>query len=102
MIDHAVERLKERAGIPKRAAARHLGRVITEGMPTGAAVGQVRDYLDRRELRGRPAILGPGDLIYILTPERDDVITVLGVPSEIRKAARAQLARWRKGIMAAE
>lgn len=91
---HAVERIKERGGIPKRAAETVLAQV-ERFMPQDAVAGRFRRFLDRQTiLHHSVGYVGPNDLIYMV---RGGVIaTVIEVPLEHRKQARIQLAKWKE------
>lgn len=100
MTRHATGRLKERIGIPKRAAKAHLAD-LTQMMPQAEAGGRFRRYLDRMGIQhGSSFCMGPNDEIYAL--KGNAVTTVMVVPVEHRKQYRNQFAKWKASRNAPE
>lgn len=94
MTRHATNRLKERGGIPKRAAEATLADV-TAMMPQSETGGRFRRYLDHQSILNKSHdYIGNNDLIYIVRGE--SVVTVLTTPQAHRKQARIQLEKWKK------
>lgn len=95
MTQHALTRLKERGGIPKRAARRELERAREKAMPVAALHGRARAYYDGLMMQcGRRIVLADNDLALVVAAD-DNVVTVLIVPSEHRAQVRKQMARWK-------
>lgn len=71
---HAAIRLKERVGIPKRAAERHIERVLAEGTPLADCPPPLRNYQDSIEPPATRGIAYQGH-VYFFAPN-DILITV--------------------------
>lgn len=92
---HGRKRGKERLGLPARAIARLLPKVLKDGTPRSAYVGRVRKYLDGlvndpfyREARVRPIeVKVYGEHVFLFGTD-DALITVLHVPVALRSALR--------------
>lgn len=91
VTNHAEDRLRERAGFNRKAAARMAQRALSRGLKHRDAVGRLRSYLDGLFLAHGTAnnMRVYGEFVYLF--KADTLITVLSLPRELRASARAAL-----------
>lgn len=95
---HGKKRVKERLGIPHRAANRSFEHVIAKGKKRFEFTGNVRRYLEMLALKGKrygtnaePIVFG--DYIFLVAEEGNGpfLVTTVPMPKKFRKR------KFRKG-----
>lgn len=85
---HGERRVRKRTGVPKRSAARAVGRAVLHGTPREAVSGGLRRYLDilyrRSASQGKDAdIIVYGNNIYLFCNKA--LITTWPLPERYRR-----------------
>lgn len=88
VTDHAVDRIRKRLGIPRRAALRTAERAFHHGVPHTRFSGPLRDYLDHKVEAPHPANSARvyGEFLYMF--EGAVLRTVWDLPVFFRNALR--------------
>ena len=88
LTNHGKKRIKERAGIPKKAAQASIERALSEGLDRKDLSGSLRRYVDwiyhQNEFDGK-TIKIYGNMIYIF--DRMVLITTFVLPTKYIKTA---------------
>lgn len=87
ITDHAENRFKERAGLPKRVVAKSAAAALERGVAQGEATGALRRYMDALYLRygvANNVRIYCGN-VYIFCGET--LITIFALPQNLRKIA---------------
>lgn len=93
--DHAIERIRKRLGINKKAAAREAQRAL-KGAPIDHFSGRFRRHLDHiRKLHGDGADYRV-TASAIFAFQYGNLATVFQVPQAHRKSARIQVDKWKE------
>ena len=91
---HSKKRIKERVGIPKKAAERNAANALENGLKHTECAGRLKRYFDFLFLsyqKGGKARIH-NNHVYIFTIQ-DTLITVLPLPKEHRDVANKLLAK---------
>lgn len=86
---HALRRMKERCGLPKKACGRLATTALNLGIPHGSLRGRLRKHVDYLVLShaGRTSeIRVYGEFVYLFAGTT--LITVLPLPNAHKKAVR--------------
>lgn len=88
ITDHAIDRIRKRLGIPRRAALRTAERAFRQGVPHTRFSGPLRDYLDHKVEAPHPANSARvyGEFLYMF--EGSTLRTVWDLPVFFRAALR--------------
>lgn len=81
---HATKRIRERLGLPKKAAQSEAERAFEKGLRIDELCGRLRRFLDRKHLilrDGADYRITPA-AIYVI--KNDVLVTVMPVPEELR------------------
>ncbi|MCC2253577.1 hypothetical protein LKD70_03850 [Ruminococcus sp. CLA-AA-H200] len=82
---HGKKRLKQRAGLHKKAAARIVDRAYTEGICRENTKGRLRKWMDGIWRYNKNAIpLLYGEKCYIFSKEQR-LITIINIPADLTK-----------------
>lgn len=86
ITDHALQRLRKRVGIPKKAAYRHVQKVLEKGVPLDAhSNGQFRRWA-KEALEYYPdcIYIEYNDFVYVFSGNEEDfrLVTVLYPPND--------------------
>ena len=89
--DHAVERVKKRLGLNKKALERHIVKVVSDGVRFDELKGKLKQYATSLYYRKNiyPEIIVYNRFIYLFDDE-NVLITICYVPSELIKSADQQ------------
>ena len=93
VTSHAKDRIKQRCGLPKRAAIRNAEKALQQGISHADTTGRFKKYFDYLYLSHGNAnnIRVLGDKVYIFCGE--SLITVLSLPNQHRSVASKLLKR---------
>ena len=94
VTDHARERIKERVGLPKKAAERNARKALDNGIGQSECTGRLKKYAEHLFLSHRRGgkMRFYGNHIYIFTT-MDKLVTVLPLPNEYKPAVNKLLKR---------
>ena len=83
VTDHAMKRLKERLGLPKKACQRHVERAFEEGIKHSEVTGRVKKYFDKLffEHKASKNMRIYGTILYIF--RNKTLIIVIPLPRNI-------------------
>ena len=90
---HAIKRLRQRMGLPKRAVMRVLKKAFAEGHDSSEYKGMFGLFLDKIKANAGPAtkVLVHQDFLYIIYQSegrRDRILTAYHIPPEFRAMTR--------------
>jgi hypothetical protein len=80
---HAVKRIRERLGLPKKAAEREVERAL-DGIDSTECSGQLRRYLDRMSIERNAYYKVTPSGIFTFSKSDGVLVTVLPVPEHLR------------------
>ncbi len=87
---HAASRMEERSGIQKTQADKMAKRALEHGIEYEYTMGELKRWIDNRNLEKGNFARYYGDLLYIFSPTKQ-LITALPASDEIRRALKYEV-----------